>query len=322
MQAALDSAGNAVGVKGEGPKDVLLLGHIDTFPGDLPVRHEKGRLFGRGVVDAKGALCVFAVAASQVPVPAGWRVTVVGAVEEENTTSRGARTFLDRQGRAPCCCVIGEPSRWDRITLGYRGRLVMSLEALVPLAHSAGEQPLPAERAVGLWQALKGLCPPCREGKEPVRSFARLDASLVDLSTEREGGYGRIRMTVGFRLPLTVDPGALREKVLATVKAELAGVDVEAECFGAEPACRSEKSSPLVRAFLPAIRVAGGRPRFVVKTGTSDMNVFSAARPGVPVLAYGPGDSALDHTPDEVLDLDEYHKSIQVLGEALRRLLQ
>ena len=36
--AHVDEVGNAVGVKGDGPQEILLLGHIDTFPGDVPVR--------------------------------------------------------------------------------------------------------------------------------------------------------------------------------------------------------------------------------------------------------------------------------------------
>ncbi|HEX9921270.1 MAG TPA: M20/M25/M40 family metallo-hydrolase, partial [Anaerolineae bacterium] len=83
LKAHVDEAGNAVGVKGEGLQEILLLGHIDTFPGDVPVRREGDLLYGRGTVDAKGPLCTFAAAAAQVDVPEGWRITVVGAVEEE-----------------------------------------------------------------------------------------------------------------------------------------------------------------------------------------------------------------------------------------------
>jgi LysW-gamma-L-lysine carboxypeptidase len=39
-----------------------------------------------------------------------------------------------------------------------------------------------------------------------------------------------------------------------------------------------------------------------------------------PVVAYGPGDSALDHTPDEHLDLDEYWRAVVVLESCLTRL--
>jgi LysW-gamma-L-lysine carboxypeptidase len=38
------------------------------------------------------------------------------------------------------------------------------------------------------------------------------------------------------------------------------------------------------------------------------------------MLAYGPGDSTLDHTPDEHLHLDDYQRAIAVLTAALQRL--
>ena len=322
FSANVDSAGNAVGVKGTGQKEVLLLGHIDTFPGEIPVRREGDRLYGRGTVDAKGPLCVFALSALQASIPDDWRVTVVGAVEEENTTSKGARSFLGRRVDQPCqCCIIGEPSGWDRITLGYRGRLVMALDVLAPMAHSAGAQALPAERAVALWGKIRDRCEALSGEAGAGRVFDRIDASLVDITTEREGSYGRVRMTVGFRLPLSMTPDALREHVAALVAEETDGLECDSAFFGEESACRSSKSSPLVRALLPAIRAAGGTPRFVVKAGTSDMNVLAGTWPGIPVVAYGPGDSALDHTPDEALDLQEYRMSIGVFADVLTRLM-
>ena len=55
MQAFVDAAGNAVGIVDGGPgidgqtaQDIVLLGHIDTVGGDVPVRIEEGKLFGRG----------------------------------------------------------------------------------------------------------------------------------------------------------------------------------------------------------------------------------------------------------------------------------
>jgi LysW-gamma-L-lysine carboxypeptidase len=74
-----------------------------------------------------------------------------------------------------------------------------------------------------------------------------------------------------------------------------------------------------VRAFLSNIRQHGGQPRFVVKTGTSDMNVVGPAW-GAPIVAYGPGDSTLDHTPEERINLPEYLQSIKVIHSVLEAL--
>ena len=87
-----------------------------------------------------------------------------------------------------------------------------------------------------------------------------------------------------------------------------------------EPTWRGDSRNALVRSFLAAIRAQDdpdARPTFVVKTGTSDMNVVGPAW-RCPILAYGPGDSRLDHTPDEHVPLDEYWRAVLVLERALR----
>jgi [amino group carrier protein]-lysine/ornithine hydrolase len=89
--------------------------------------------------------------------------------------------------------------------------------------------------------------------------------------------------------------------------------------FGDEVAYRSNKDTALTRALRVAIREQGGTPRFKVKTGTADMNVV-APYWNVPMVAYGPGDSALDHTPNEHVDLVEYERAVAVLTTALMQL--
>lgn len=41
---------------------------------------------------------------------------------------------------------------------------------------------------------------------------------------------------------------------------------------------------------------------------------------GCPAQVYGPGDSALEHTPDERIELAEYEKAVAVLAAALEEL--
>jgi LysW-gamma-L-lysine carboxypeptidase len=39
-----------------------------------------------------------------------------------------------------------------------------------------------------------------------------------------------------------------------------------------------------------------------------------------PVVAYGPGDAALDHTPEERIVLDDYLRAVRVLSRVLESL--
>jgi len=93
----------------------------------------------------------------------------------------------------------------------------------------------------------------------------------------------------------------------------------EIKCDQRLPGVVAEKNTPLIRALLRGIRQVGGRPTFKKKTGTSDMCILGPAWK-CPIAAYGPGDSTLDHTPDEHIVLDEYLRSIEVLTTALEQL--
>ncbi len=320
LEASVDEAGNAVGSRGSGEREILLLGHIDTVPGEIPVRREGNLLHGRGTADAKGPLCAFVMAAARADLPEGWRITVTGAVEEEAATSRGARHVAASRSSPPGFLVVGEPSRWDRVALGYKGRLLLDLALGVPLSHSAGPDPLPAEVGVLAWEKIRDYCARWEHPEKRAGAFYTLDPSLRSFGTESGGVQGLVRMEVGFRLPPGLAPAGL-EAELAGILEDLPKAEIHLSFRGAEKACRLPRRGPLVAAFLSAIRQEGGDPRFVVKTGTCDLNVLHAAWPDTPALVYGPGDSSLDHTPRERIDLEEYARAIRVLHSALENLM-
>ena len=328
LASAPDDAGNAVGVRGAGPREILLLGHIDTFPGTVPVRREGRLLSGRGTVDAKGPLAAFATAAAAVIPPSDWRITVVGAVEEESTTSRGARHLVAsrRQVNSPEAVIVGEPSRWDRVALGYRGSVELRLGLRAPFTHSAGPSRLPAERAVELWQAVQEHVDE-RNRERDAGEFNRYGAALRSIRTRDAGSFGEASLRVGLRLP----PGETLEALQRDLRSSLqervrswnaAGADLAVQFRGGQEAWRGAKSTGVVRAFLQAIRAEQGDPRFVVKTGTADITIVGPAWPATPMAVYGPGDGALDHTPDEHVDLDEYLRSIRILVRVLDELMR
>lgn len=308
FRAHVDDVGNAVGEIGDGPVHVALVGHIDTVPGEIPVRREGDHLVGRGAVDAKGPLAAFVAAAAVLgEVLERLRISVVGAVEEEHTTSRGAHAIA--QWPAPAHCVIGEPSAWDAITVGYKGRLLARLRLSRPARHGAHDGPTIGEEALALWTRLRDSA----ASRSPAgRAFDRLDCRLERIvAGDGDGLSVGAELVVGYRLP----PGTSPDEVAAELRALTADVEI----LGEEPPVRVSRATPLARAFQRAIRAAGGEPTFKVKTGTSDMNLLAAAW-GCPIVAYGPGDSRYDHTPDERLDLRDYARSIVVLRHALSSL--
>jgi LysW-gamma-L-lysine carboxypeptidase len=307
--AWIDEAGNAIGVLGEGPRTLMLLGHLDTVPGEIPVRVADGRLYGRGAVDAKGPLAAALVAVARVGPRPGWRWAVVGAVEEEAATSRGARHLLGTWP-PPEMVLILEPSGVDAITLGYKGRMILHVRLEAPHRHSAVPEPGPAEQLVALWLALREQA---RAASPRPTLFEQITPSLRRVIADGDGLREWAEMTIGFRLPEAWPPERWREAIRPTLEA--AGATWRTE--GEEPAWRASADSPLARALLEGIRGEGLRPRLLLKSGTSDMNVVGPAW-RCPIAAYGPGDARLDHTPEEHIVLAEYLQGVRVLTRALK----
>ncbi len=307
--AFVDEANNAVGIIGNGPREIVLLGHIDTVPGFIRVEKVEGRLYGRGAVDAKGPLSTFTCAAAAAGRQPGWKIIVIGAVEEEAASSKGARHALTRYN--PEMCVIGEPSQWDRITLGYKGRLLADYRMTRPLTHTARPEQNAYEHAVEYWNVVRAHVATLNQERE--KAFDQIFATIRAFNSHDDGFCETATMSLGFRLPLDLAPEEFME--ILRSHAGLAEITFR----GAEVAYRAEKNTPLVRAFNNAIRDVGSKPGYVYKTGTSDMNIVGPVWK-CPIVAYGPGDSSLDHTPEEHILLDEYHKGIEVVSHVLRNL--
>ena len=308
FQARVDATGNAVGVLGDGPRELVLLGHIDTVPGEIPVHRDGDRLYGRGAVDAKGPLACFTCAAARVGVRPGWRIVVIGALAEEGD-SHGARGIIGEYH--PEAAIIGEPSGWERVTLGYKGSCWFHYTLHKPMAHTAARSESASEAAVGFWNRVTAFCDQVNLGQERV--FSQLTPSLRSMHSERDGFSESAYLEINFRLPPGLEPDWLQQQLLPLIgEGRLSMSD-------GIPAYRGEKNTSVERAFLTAIRAARGTPAFNLKTGTADINIVGPAW-GCPAVAYGPGDSSLDHTPAEHILLSEYLSGIQVLSETIMAL--
>ncbi|WP_424001704.1 [LysW]-lysine hydrolase [Haloarcula salina] len=303
----IDEVGN---VRAPADDGVLLTSHIDTVPGDIPVRveatDEGDVLWGRGSVDAKGPLCAMAVAAVRTG------SSFVGVVGEE-VDSRGARYLVEDRETAPDAVVNGEPSGWEGITLGYRGLLAGTFVATSESGHSSRPENNAIQDAMDWWAAVEEEF--AKDEWHPV--FERVTCKPVDFQggISDDGLSVEATMDVQLRVPPEYSTSEIRE--IADGYLENGTVHWDDKV---EPVMQSPRTG-VARAFRAAIRQHGGDPTPLRKTGTSDMNVYAKAW-DCPMATYGPGDSDLDHAPNERLPLDEYDRSVSVLESVAERLLE
>ncbi|MFB6302845.1 MAG: [LysW]-lysine hydrolase [Haloferacaceae archaeon] len=306
-EAWLDAEDN---VRAPADDAVMLTSHVDTVPGDIPVEVAPAAdgsgpaLWGRGSVDATGPLAAMAVAA----VATG--VSFVGVTGEE-TTSRGARHLLDTRESAPDAVVNGEPSGWDGLTLGYRGLLSGTYVHTSESGHTSRPENNAIQDAIGWWSRV--------ESRVAIDEWTPVFERVTPKPVEFEGGTTEDGLSVEatMEVQLRIPPDHTVEEVREMADGELGRGTVR--WHDSVPPVMTSPRTPVARAFRAAIRGAGGDPRMLRKTGTSDMNLYAAAW-DCPMATYGPGDSSYDHAPDEHLPLAEYDRAVDVLTDVCERL--
>ncbi|RKD93777.1 [LysW]-lysine hydrolase [Halopiger aswanensis] len=307
--AWIDEVGN---VRAPADDSVLLTSHVDTVPGEIPVEvqsadeddvaadvaEETGEeiLRGRGSVDATGPLAAMAAAAVRTG------VSFVGVVGEE-TNSRGAR-HLVAEREEPDAVINGEPSGTTGITLGYRGFLAGTYVATSESGHTSRPEPNAIQHATEWWTNVEAAF----ENDEYHPVFERVTTKPVDIDggISDDGLSVEATLDVQLRIPPSLDAESVRET--AEAELEIGTVSWDEPI----PPVMESPRTEVARAFRVAIREVCGEPRLVRKTGTSDMNLYAGAW-DCPMATYGPGNSDLDHAPDERLSLAEFDESVDVL---------
>jgi LysW-gamma-L-lysine carboxypeptidase len=303
-RARVDAVGNGIASRGTGRPRIVFLGHIDTVDGDLPVRRRGGRLYGRGAVDAKGPLVAALLAGRESSGPGEYRV--IAAVGEE-TDSRGARHIVGHP--APDATIIGEPSGWDGITIGYKGMVKLVATFRGQRSHYSSPAPTAMDRAIDWVGTLRAFV----AGRSGPSLFHSLTMKVVGLESQLQGDDETAVATIDLRLP----PGASTSELMRSLP-RAPGPCSFATKVRDEP-IEVARTNPVVAALVSGVRAAGGRPTLWRKGGTSDLSLTVRAW-SVPAAAYGPGNARLDHTSRECISAEELRRSVTVLRVALESL--
>jgi LysW-gamma-L-lysine carboxypeptidase len=321
-----DSVGNVIGEIGEGKLTILLCGHMDTVVGHRPLRVERGKIYARGAVDAKGSLASMILAAVAVAKDPNCNAKlVVASVVEEEATSRGIKNLI-KDGISADYAIFGEPSGVGNITIGYKGNLHLKIICKTETGHSSTpwvyENAL--EKSFELWGQIKNKF---STGKNPKSPYNLVTACLTQII----GGFANsvIPYKSEIHIDLRIPPSKSSKEVLDETIKEIEKyseknpkVKIVYSVEDSNEPFEINKTSPLVRALSFSIRTINGKPAILLrKTGTGDMNILGHTIKA-PIVTYGPGDSHLDHTKDEHIKIRDYIKSIEIYKKAIIRLCE
>ncbi len=326
FEVGIDAIGNVIGVVGEGEPVILLCGHMDTVAGHMPLRVEEGKIFARGAVDAKGPLAAMVMAALAASKEPGFKGKIlVASVVEEEATSKGVRHLIT-QGIKADYAIFGEPSGAENITVGYKGQIQLKIICKTDTGHSSTPWLFDnaLDKAYGLWEQIKAACSfPSIDPQETP--FTSITVCLIKMV----GGRGNsvipfeAEMNLDVRVPIQFTTAQVYEKMMKIIgnyQAANPKVNIKATVLDTVEPFEVSKASPLVHVLSSSVRKVLNKPATLLrKTGTGDMNILGKAM-SLPIVTYGPGDSHLDHTIDEHIDIAEYLDSIAVYKEAILKL--
>lgn len=331
FKVSFDNVGNVIAEKGSGKPTLLLVSHLDTIPGELPVIEKEGKLFGRGAVDCKPSLAAMAYSVSNYSfdqINSG-KIIFAGIVREEDSLI-GIENFI-KSDIQPDCAIFGEPTKINQICIGYKGRICIGFRVLTEPGHVASSWQYVNAIEIGLeiWNVIKGVCWQLNEMYRPRESKLKYFNQIIPNLTIISGG--KLTNSVPSECIIQVDirfpPSIKTEIILKNLRQKILDFKNVYENQIKRQIQIQENISSLIEGFeekgdqviIGALRWAiykttGKKPKIIKKTGTTFINLIGMSYK-IPSITYGPGDPKLEHTDDEFIDLDEYSKCIEVYSK-------
>jgi LysW-gamma-L-lysine carboxypeptidase len=327
--------GNVVGVKGHGSPTLLLASHLDTVFTDNPVRDDGEYLYGTGAVDCKGSLASMFYAGATAPWDEDQGTLILAGLVHEETDDAGITEFL-QMGLDPDFAIFGEPSKNDRICVGYRGRVWTRLTVNTEPGHTACKWDFEngIELFYGFYQKLvqfvEELNVAHEKPEDPSPEISRFNELTVTLSTLHAGEESNVlpKSCTGdldFRLPPWINAEEFtqllshRLRIIANGKRESwkKPVHLTFEIVNKTDPVVVGGDNPLVQALRwSAFKEMGRKIGLLYKTGTTYTNIlqehYSKHNPDFVCITYGPGDPRLEHTDHERISKGEFNETIRI----------
>ncbi|HUR92012.1 MAG TPA: ArgE/DapE family deacylase [Gemmatimonadaceae bacterium] len=316
---------NVVATSGNGPRSIILNGHLDVVgtegmthpPFDAAMTN--GRIYGRGSSDMKGGIASMCAAAARSRDAGDDLRIVIAAVCDEEYESIGTRELL-KSGVTADAAIITEPTRLA-IAPAHRGFSWIDIEFKGVAAHgSRYDVGVDAITHAGLLLAelhtfnTKVLA----HRNHPLLGHASLHASLIHGGTGMSTYPDSCVLSVERRtLPGDAVTGfAEIEAALEHISSRTPNVSATISLRTHQLPSNVHESAPIVRTLAAAIRDEGIEQRIEGFTAWTDAALFNEA--GIPAICFGPGDIALAHAAEEYVDISEIETATNVLTRLLK----
>jgi LysW-gamma-L-lysine carboxypeptidase len=318
-----DSFGNVKVIAGSGSPVLLLASHMDTIASELPFKEDAEFIHGRGAVDCRPSLLAMALATRRAVVKGFPGTVVLGGIAAEEISTEGIKIFLEGMVQKPDFAIFGEPTGSSKVCIAYKGRVWLSLSASCEPGHVAAAwiHANAIEAITDYYQAFKTALQSLVKGKEltpffmPRATITTLNAGSIPnmLPAEAKADID-IRFPPAIKKETIIETAmAIKDDIVTKYRAQDPGFTLDITVKSKIDAIRVSQDNEACERLAGCIEMAGGeKATFVKKTGTTFMNHIGTFF-GCPIVTYGPGDPALEHTPVEKVSKREYLRTIDVL---------
>ncbi len=332
--AAGDKANLLVTFGPEVPGGVLFSGHMDVVPvagqdwtGDpWTLRHQGGRVIGRGATDMKGFLaCCLAAMPAIAAVPLARPVHFAFSYDEEVgcTGVPDMAQWIGASAMRPRLAVIGEPSNMELITAHKGGMIGWAHVKGVP-GHSS--QP---DKYVNAVMVAAELVAEINRIREEFKAGPQLDLfdppySTIQVNQIKGGLHGNIvAEDCAFFWEMRVVPGTddravfdrfaryAAERLEPAMKRISDAAGIRFDVMARIPLLAPTGDAALEAELLALLGQTAPRG---VSYGT-EAGHFAAA--GIPAVVCGPGDIADAHQPDEGIAVEQLDACVAFLSRLI-----
>jgi acetylornithine deacetylase len=293
LQEVTSSRANVIATMGAAPR-VALATHMDTVPPHIASREDDEFIHGRGACDAKGIIAAQIGAAEELRAIGSDAIGLLFTVDEE-ATSEGAKAANAHALAASCRYLInGEPTD-NRLAIGSKGSLQVTVKAEGRAAHSAYPE----------------------QGDSAVEKLLDVLSDIRSIDWPGDEFFGETTCNIG------VISGGVRSNVIpADARASLQ-IRLAIEAARArrliEQTIDGRASLEFKSAHDPQRMLAiEGLEQTVVRFTTDIPYLTNWGQP----LLIGPGSILDAHTAHERLAKNELRRAVEIYSGLARRLLE
>ncbi|MFI4982089.1 MAG: YgeY family selenium metabolism-linked hydrolase, partial [Nevskiales bacterium] len=326
-----DTAGNALGRVGHGPRVILYDAHLDTnevadereWPHPpLQATVERGALWGLGASDCKGGVAAIVYGAAilkHLKLDGDFTLLVMGATLEEDAEGFALRSLVERDGVRPDVVLLAEATDLS-LRRGQRGRCEVRVRTQGRAAHAS--QPQLGESALlkmlPVIQALEAMNPSLPE--HPLFGRGNQVVTLIEGPHTPNSVPSWCEVAVDRRMV----PGETSDSVLGGIRAVVEPLGATARIPDQPvrthtgqrldgpsyfPGWLLDEQHPLLAAGRATGAALWGRPPEVGVWRFSTDGTYSAGAAGLPTLGFGPEEERFVHAVDDQVDLVKLQKA-------------